>query len=288
MRAAAGMGGGAEMGNTGGSRSTGRGAEKPHLGPLEEAAVSDHELAGFLAGEAGQTLMALRASAGDLTPSELRDQGDRLSHLLLTAALARLRPDDAVLSEEGADDPSRVEAPRVWIIDPLDGTREFGEPGRSDWAVHVALVVGGIPVATAVSLPARGLVITTAVPPSRPASVGRRLRLVVSRSHTPPEAVAIAEHLHAEIVYMGSAGAKTMAVVLGEADAYVHLGGQYEWDSAAPVGIALAAGLSATRIDGSPLRYNQANPWLPDQVVCRPELHETILTALRALGSEAA
>jgi 3'(2'), 5'-bisphosphate nucleotidase len=143
-------------------------------------------------------------------------------------------------------------------------------------------------VAAAVSLPARGLVFTTADPPSPPAPVRRRLRLVVSRSHTPPQAIAIAEHLDAEIVYMGSAGAKTMAVVLGDADAYVHLGGQYEWDSAAPVGVAIAAGLTATRIDGSPLRYNQANPWLPDQVVCRPELHETILAALRALGSEAA
>ena len=186
MRAAARVwDGGAEMGNTGGVVRRGTGPRRPTSDRSKRLRSSDHELAGFLAGEAGQTLMALRATAGDLSPSELRDQGDRLSHLLLTAALARLRPDDAVLSEEGADDPSRVEAPRVWIIDPLDGTREFGEPGRSDWAVHVALVMGGIPVATAVSLPARGLVITTAVPPSRPASVGRRLRLVVSRSHTP-------------------------------------------------------------------------------------------------------
>ncbi|MGD0448141.1 MAG: 3'(2'),5'-bisphosphate nucleotidase CysQ [Candidatus Dormibacteria bacterium] len=276
------------MGDGSGGRPAGRGSGQAHAGQLDETVVSDHELAGFLADEAGQTLMALRARAGDLTPSSLRDQGDRLSHLLLTAALARLRPDDAVLSEEGADDPSRVGASRVWIIDPLDGTREFGEPGRSDWAVHVALVVGGVPVAAAVSLPARGVVISTADPPSRPVSVRRRLRLMVSRSHTPPQAIAIAEHLDAEIVYMGSAGAKTMAVVLGEADAYVHLGGQYEWDSAAPVGVALAAGLSATRIDGSPLRYNQANPWLPDQVVCRPELREVILATLRALGSEAA
>ena len=174
------------------------------------------------------------------------------------------------------------------MIDPLDGTREFGEEGRTDWAVHVALVEAGVPVAAAVSLPARGLVVTTASPPSPPAPPTGPLRLVVSRSHTPPEAAQIAAHLGAVMVRMGSAGAKTMAVVLGEADAYVHLGGQYEWDSAAPVGVALAAGLWATRIDGAPLRYNRPDPWLPDQVVCRPEIHEAVLEAVRASTSAVA
>jgi 3'(2'), 5'-bisphosphate nucleotidase len=248
----------------------------------EGAGTSDDALAGWLAGHAGQALVALRARATGLTPAELRDQGDRLSHLLLTEALARLRPGDAVLSEEGTDDRSRLGATRVWVIDPLDGTREFGEEGRTDWAVHVAMVEGGMPVAAAVSLPARGLVVTTASPPLRPAPPTGPLRLVVSRSHTPPEAARIAAHLGAVMVRMGSAGAKTMAVVLGEADAYVHLGGQYEWDSAAPVGVALAAGLRATRIDGTPLRYNRPDPWLPDQVVCRPEIHEAVLAAVRA------
>ncbi len=273
------------MGNAGDNRGTGHGSGSAGAGQPADRTVSDHLVAGRLAEEAGHALMALRARAGSLTAAELRDQGDRLSHVLLTEGLARLRPGDAVLSEEGVDDQSRVGAPRVWIIDPLDGTREFGEPGRTDWAVHVALVDHGIPVAAAVSLPARGLVISTADPPSPPVPAGGRLRLVVSRSHTPPEALTIAEQLDAELVYMGSAGAKTMAVVRGEADAYVHLGGQYEWDSAAPVAVALAAGLRATRIDGSPLRYNRADPWLPDQVVCRPELHDAILAALHAYTS---
>lgn len=195
--------------------------------------------------------------------------------------LAEHRPDDAVLSEEGADDPARLGAERVWIVDPLDGTREFGEAGRTDWAVHVALVIGGAPVAAAVSLPALHMAMTTSPAPAIPARSPGPTRLVVSRSHTPPAALLIAERLDAELVYMGSAGAKTMAVVRGEADAYVHLGGQYEWDSAAPVGVALAAGLRCTRADGSDLRYNQPNPWLPDQVVCRPELQAAILDAVR-------
>ncbi len=252
------------------------------LDTCQGADTSDGALAGWLAQRAGQALLDLRARGAGLTPSELRDQGDRLSHVLLTEALARLRPADAVLSEEGADDRARLDSPRVWVIDPLDGTREFGEEGRTDWAVHVALVEAGVPVAAAVSLPARGLVVTTAAPPPRPESAAGPLRLVVSRSHTPPEAAQIAAHLGAVMVRMGSAGAKTMAVVLGEADAYVHLGGQYEWDSAAPVGVALAAGLRATRIDGAPLRYNRPDPWLPDQVVCRPEIHDAVLEAVRA------
>lgn len=245
---------------------------------------SDHDLAGALAGEAGRALIALRDGCG-LSPDELRDQGDRLAHALIASRLAEQRPGDAVLSEEAADDPSRLRARRVWIVDPLDGTREFGEAGRSDWAVHVALVEDGVPVVGAVSLPARELLLTTRSVPICPPMTRRRPRLVVSRSHTPPEALALAEDLDAELVCMGSAGAKTLAVVLGEADAYLHLGGQYEWDLAAPVAVALAAGLRATRVDGSPLRYNRPSPWLPDQVVCRPELHAALLAALRAIGS---
>lgn len=242
---------------------------------------SDHELARHGAVAAGRALMALRNELGFSDAKRLRDAGDRLSHQLLTTLLAEQRPDDAVLSEEGIDDPGRLGARRVWIVDPLDGTREYGEDGRTDWAVHVALIEDGTPIAAAVSLPARDMVMTTLPVPPQPQRPPGRLRLVVSRSHTPPEAVSVAEELGAELVYMGSAGAKTMAVVLGDADAYVHLGGQYEWDSAAPVGVALAAGLRATRADGSPLRYNRQSPWLPDQVVCRPELHERIVDAVR-------
>jgi 3'(2'), 5'-bisphosphate nucleotidase len=212
----------------------------------------------------------------------LRDQGDRTSHDLLMRLLAAQRPDDAVLSEEGVDDPARLGAKRVWIVDPLDGTREYGEEGRTDWAVHVALIEHGDVVASAVALPARDLVMTTSPAPRAPERASGRLRLIVSRSHTPPEALLVAAELDAELVYMGSAGAKTMAVVMGDADAYVHLGGQYEWDSAAPVGVAIAAGLRATRADGSPLRYNRENPWLPDQVVCRADVHDAVVSAMRS------
>lgn len=253
-----------------------------NVGGSEFVVESDHELARLAAVAAGRALMALRDEIGFDDPKRLRDEGDRTAHVLLMRLLAEQRPDDAVLSEEGLDGKERLGARRVWIVDPLDGTREFGEAGRTDWAVHVALIVDGVPVAAAVALPARNMVMTTSPPQARTERAPGRIRLVVSRSHTPPEAVAVAEELDAELVYMGSAGAKTMAVVLGDADAYVHVGGQYEWDSAAPVGVALAAGLRATRVDGSPLLYNRENPWLPDQIVCRPDLHDAIVSAVRS------
>ncbi|MFI5285609.1 MAG: 3'(2'),5'-bisphosphate nucleotidase CysQ [Candidatus Dormibacteria bacterium] len=254
-------------------------------GGNELVVESDHELARLAAVTAGRALMALRDEMGFDDPKRLRDAGDRTAHVLLMQLLAEQRPDDAVLSEEGLDGKERLGAHRVWIVDPLDGTREFGEDGRTDWAVHVALIQDGQPIAAAVALPARSLVMSTHPPETRPERAPGRLRLVVSRSHTPPEAVAVAHELDAELVYMGSAGAKTMAVVLGDADAYVHVGGQYEWDSAAPVGVAIAAGLRATRVDGSPLRYNRENPWLPDQIVCRPELHDAIVNAVRTAAA---
>jgi 3'(2'), 5'-bisphosphate nucleotidase len=252
-----------------------------NVGGNELVVASDHELARFAALEAGWALMALRAELGFEDPKRLRDAGDRLSHQLLMKLLAEQRPEDAVLSEEGIDDQARLTAKRVWIVDPLDGTREFGEDGRTDWAVHVALIENGKPVASAVSLPARDLVMSTSPAPAAAARAPGRLRLVVSRSHTPAEAYVVAEELDAELLFMGSAGAKTMAVVLGDADAYLHLGGQYEWDSAAPVGVAIAAGFRATRVDGSPLEYNRQNPWLPDQLVCRADVHDSLVAAVR-------
>ena len=242
---------------------------------------SDDDVARLVAEGAGAALLELRDQLGFDDPQRLRDEGDQASHRVIMRMLKHHRPDDPVLSEEGVDDPARHGAPRVWIIDPLDGTREFGEAGRGDWAVHVALVEGEETTVAAVALPAHHEVFTSAPPPARRDHASEPMRLIVSRSHTPPEAVAIADRIGAELVRMGSAGAKTMAVVRGDADAYVHLGGQYEWDSAAPVGVATAAGLSATRADGSPLRYNQLNPWLPDQIVCLPELHAQILAAVR-------
>jgi len=248
--------------------------------------ADDHQLAWQLAHEAGRRLLALRSS-DDVPAEALRDRGDRLSHEYLMAELARLRPGDAVLSEEGADDRARLTARRVWIVDPLDGTREFGEPGRTDWAVHVALWQDGELAAGAVALPAQDRVLSTWQPGREHGTDGgandRPLRLLVSRSR-PPEFVArLAARLGAVEVPMGSAGAKAAAVITGQADAYVHSGGQYEWDSAAPVAVAQAAGLHASRIDGSPLRYNQSDPTLPDILICPVELAPRLLGAIAAV-----
>ena len=243
--------------------------------------TDDHVTAARLAAEAGDMLVDLRARLnGDgVTGKALGAEGDRASHELLMRRLAELRPHDAVLSEEGVSDSARLVAERVWIVDPLDGTREFSEVPRTDWAVHVALVAGGEPVAGAVALPARGLTLATATPPTAPAPRSGPVRVVVSRSRPPAEATLIAEALGGELVTLGSAGAKAMAVVLGEADVYAHSGGQHEWDSAAPVAVARAAGLHASRLDGTPLVYNRPDPYLPDLLICRPDLAERVITA---------
>ena len=265
----------------------------------------DHVLARDLAGQAGTRLLELRAQGGD--PDVLRKAGDRLSHEFLTAALADARPGDVVLSEEGADNPARLTARRVWIVDPLDGTREFGEAGRTDWAVHVALWEGdallapggttlpalppaaagpsppGNLVAGAVALPAQDRVLSTAEPPP-PLAAGdapAKIRVVVSRSRPPRFVRNISGLIDAELVPLGSAGAKVAAVINGEVDAYVHGGGFYEWDTAAPVAVARAAGLHASRIDGSDLAYNQADLLMPDILVCRPAIAGVLLQAIR-------
>jgi 3'(2'), 5'-bisphosphate nucleotidase len=275
-------------------------------------------LARELAAEAGRRLLELRARGGE--PDVLRKAGDRLSHEFLTAQLAARRPGDVVLSEEGADDPARLTARRVWIVDPLDGTREFGEPGRTDWAVHVALWERGDAgdpgdlTAGAVALPAQGRVLSTAPGDGAPndeagggggtgveeeiggvggaagaqghdGARGRdgRVRIVVSRTRAPRLVRAISDLIDAELAPLGSAGAKVAAVVCGQADAYVHAGGFYEWDTAAPVAVARAAGCHASRIDGSPLAYNQADLLLPDILVCRPALAGTLLQAIREI-----
>jgi 3'(2'), 5'-bisphosphate nucleotidase len=241
----------------------------------------DHALARDLASQAGTRLLELRAQGGD--PDVLRKAGDRLSHEFLTTALAGRRPDDVVLSEEGADNPGRRGARRVWIVDPLDGTREFGEPGRTDWAVHVALWEDGDLTAGAVALPAQGTVLSTLEPPPGPpgAAATARIRIVVSRSRPPGFVRNISDLLSAELVSLGSAGAKVAAVINGEVDAYVHGGGFYEWDTAAPVAVARAAGFHASRIDGSALTYNQADLLMPDILVCRPAVAGTLLQAIR-------
>jgi 3'(2'), 5'-bisphosphate nucleotidase len=237
---------------------------------------NDHEVAARLATEAGQLLLAVREELADATAAERKAAGDKRSHDYLMEALARECPDDAVLSEEGVDDPVRLSAQRVWIVDPLDGTREFSELGRDDWAVHVALWQSGALVAGAVALPAQGVTLATPDPTPPPAYAGEP-RIVVSRTRPPAVALQVRDQLNGTLVEMGSAGAKVAAVVQGLADIYVHAGGQYEWDSAAPVAVARAAGLHTSRIDGSPLEYNRADPLLPDLVVCRPEYADGVL-----------
>ena len=250
--------------------------------PPAAAATDDHVLASWLATVAGERLLEVRGEG--LGGRELKDAGDRAAHELLMELLAEHRPGDAVLSEEGKDDKARLTTDRVWIVDPLDGTREFSEVPRDDWAVHVALWQGGDLVAGAVALPALGETFNTGEPPVVPPSTATRPRIAVSRSRPPEFVHALATEIDAELVPMGSAGVKVISVARDITDAYVHAGGQYEWDSAAPVAVARAAGLFTSRIDGSPLEYNQDDVYLPDLIVCRPELAEQIVAFVRAHG----
>lgn len=246
------------------------------------AATDDHVLATWLATVAGERLLEVRAEG--LEGRELKDAGDRAAHELLMELLAEHRPGDAVLSEEGKDDKARLSSERVWIVDPLDGTREFSEVPREDWAVHVALWSGGDLVAGAVAQPALGETFNTGTPPVVPPRTSERPRIAVSRSRPPAFVEALAKELDAELVPMGSAGVKVISVARDITDAYVHAGGQYEWDSAAPVAVARAAGLFTSRVDGTPLLYNQDDVYLPDLIVCRPELAEAIVAFVKQHG----
>jgi 3'(2'), 5'-bisphosphate nucleotidase len=250
--------------------------------PPVDAATDDHVLATWLATVAGERLLEVRAEG--LEGRELKDAGDRAAHELLMELLAEHRPGDAVLSEEGKDDKARLDTSRVWIVDPLDGTREFSEVPRDDWAVHVALWQDGELVAGAVAQPALGETFNTGQPPVVPPSSAPRPRIAVSRSRPPEFVNALAAELDAELVPMGSAGVKVISVARDLTDAYVHAGGQYEWDSAAPVAVARAAGLFTSRIDGTPLAYNQEDVYLPDLIVCRPELAERIVAFVKEHG----
>jgi 3'(2'), 5'-bisphosphate nucleotidase len=253
----------------------------------------DLDVAVELAEAAGTLLVRVRQESFEagLAPAAVGDRGDHDANRLILDGLARCRPDDAVLSEEAADDLARLRAPRVWIIDPLDGTREYSMAGREDWAVHVALWERDRGITTAaVALPALGRVLTGtpldgdgAV--TRPETPGP-IRTLVSESRPPAWLGPLAEHIDLDVRPMGSAGFKAMAVLRGEADAYLHSGGQYEWDSAAPVGVVVAAGLHASRLDGSPLIYNQDPPYLPDLMICRPTLAEPLLAALRSVDAK--
>ena len=258
------------------------GVQGSYWAPVTSPIDTDAALAERLAREAGHLLVGLREQlwSDGAHYWEVMDEGDAVSHRFIADELRRLRPDDAVLDEEGLEDPRRFVSDRVWIVDPLDGTREFGEPGRHDWAVHIALWDRDHFAAGAVSLPAVDLVLVTDPPPVLPDRQRSRPRIITSRSRTPYAAVLVANALGCDAVRLGSAGAKAMAVVLGEADVYVHDGGMYQWDSAAPAAVALAAGLHVSRIDGTPIVYNARDPWLPDVLICRQELADDVLRAL--------
>lgn len=243
--------------------------------------MTDHDLAAQLAAEAGDLLLAIRAEGAE-SGRTLGERGDLEANALLIDRLKMARPDDFILSEEARDDRARCAARRVWIIDPLDGTREYSE-GRDDWAVHVGLAIDGEPACGAVALPARRQVFATGLPTAAAARDGG-LRMVVSRSRAPAIAEAVAASIGAELVPMGSAGAKAMAVVAGAADIYLHAGGQYEWDNCAPVAVARAHGFHASRLDGSPLVYNCIDPLLPDLLICRKDILAQVSAAIAAAG----
>jgi 3'(2'), 5'-bisphosphate nucleotidase len=250
----------------------------------------DARLAARLAEDAGQLLLRVRLDRGEADPKELGRRGDRESNSLLLERLATERPADAVLSEESVDSSVRLGADRVWIIDPLDGTREFSMGDRQDWAVHVALWVSGSGIAAAaVAQPSIGQVYASDEVDFVGGGGGTAARprplILVSDSRPPAFATLVANAVGADVAPMGSAGAKAMAVLRGDADAYVHAGGQWEWDSAAPVGVVLAAGFHASRIDGSPLLYNQPHPYLPDLLICRQQLAPALLDAIADAGS---
>jgi len=244
--------------------------------------MNDAELAADLAEEAGRILLEVQGSRKH-RGTALGRAGDAEANSFLVAALRNLRPDDGLLSEEEKDNAARLAKARCWIVDPLDGTREYGEE-RSDWAVHVALAVDGRPEVGAVALPGLGMVLRSDRPQPLPPPAPRP-RLVVSRTRPASEALAVCEALDGELIAMGSAGAKAMAVVRGEAEIYLHSGGQHEWDSCAPVAVTLAHGLHCSRIDGSPLRYNRADTYMPDLLICRPEWAERVLANIAALAN---
>ena len=246
---------------------------------MSDTSLSDVDLARVVAVEAGDLLLQLRDERDD-SGKALGDCGDRDANVLILKRLRAARPNDFILSEESTDDRTRCSASRVWIVDPLDGTRDYATR-RDDWAVHIGLAIDGVPVIGAVAVPTIGKVYTTA-DPVMAQPVGSPLRMVVSRTRAPDLVHDIGDQLGATLIPMGSAGAKAMAVVDGRADIYLHDGGQYEWDNCAPAAVALAAGLHASRIDGSPLVYNCRNPFLPDLLICRQELAAPILAAIAA------
>ncbi len=248
---------------------------------VTSSSPGDAAFASDIATSAGALLLQLREEMANDDPAQLRSAGDNRSQALLAKLLAAGRPDDAVLSEEAEDDKARLDADRVWIIDPLDGTREYGEPPRDDWAVHVALWERGRGLTTgAVALPAQGITLATGVELPARGPAPSAPRVVVSRTRAPQFVTAVTERLGGELVPMGSAGAKTMAIVQNRADVYVHAGAMHEWDTAAPAVVAAAAGLHVCRFDGSPLEFNTSDALTTQLVICLPELADRVLEAV--------
>ncbi len=248
------------------------------------AHLDDAELAARLAEEAGRLLLAVREGSG-LTGKDLGKAGDAAANRFLCDAIRTARPDDGLLSEEEKDNPARLAKSRVWIVDPVDGTREYSE-GRADWAVHVALAVDGAASVGAVALPGlEGGIVLRSDRPQPLGAMAAPPRFVVSRTRPPKEAEAVAEAVGGELVAMGSAGAKAMAVVLGQAEVYLHSGGQYEWDNCAPVAVAQAQGLHCSRIDGSRFVYNRADTYAPDLLICRSEWADRVLAIVAQLSA---
>jgi 3'(2'), 5'-bisphosphate nucleotidase len=252
--------------------------------PSDDVAADDHKFSAWAATVAGERLEQLRTQG--LEGRELKDAGDQLGHTILMQLLATYRPDDGVLSEEGKDDKARLTKSRVWIVDPLDGTREYSEPPRDDWAIHVALWQDGDLAAGAVAQPGMSTTFSTAEPPVVADRTPGRPRIACSRTRPPEFVTVLAEEIDAELVPMGSAGAKVISVARDVTDIYVHAGGQYEWDSAAPVVVARAAGLHTSRADGAVLAYNQDDVWLPDLLVCRPEYADQVATFVQRYWAE--
>lgn len=241
---------------------------------------NDAQLAAHLAEVAGRLLLNVR-DAGVFSPTALGKAGDQTANQFLCHAIREQRPDDGLLSEEEKDNFERLAHSRVWIIDPVDGTREYGE-GRGDWAVHVGLAIDGAPVVGAVALPGLGVVLRTDQPLPLPAASAQP-RMVVSRTRPAKEAIAVADAIGAQLLPMGSAGAKAMTIVRGDAEIYLHTGGQHEWDSCAPAAVAIACGLHVSRIDGSPLVYNQRDTSMPDLLICRREWAAQVLELVREM-----
>ncbi|GAM06394.1 3'(2'),5'-bisphosphate nucleotidase CysQ [Novosphingobium decolorationis] len=241
--------------------------------------MTDGDLAAHLANVAGKILIEVRES-GMFEGKSLGKAGDQTANQFLVHALREQRAEDGLLSEEEKDNAERLAKERVWIVDPVDGTREYGE-ARADWAVHVGMAVNGVPTLGAVALPGADMVLRSDQPGEIPAAP-EKLRMVVSRTRPAKEATGVCEAIGGELVPMGSAGAKAMAILRGEADIYLHSGGQYEWDSCAPAAVALGWGLHASRIDGSPLVYNQEDVYMPDLLICRKEHAEMVLEKVKA------